>query len=162
MGGNWTVTLTYTWCTYRATVIVYTRMRAPYVNAAWLPGSWFPAWPVQRIGKMAGCAGYRIGDPTVRSEFHARRATTGSTAVPSREQTDRDLIAVQPDIARGQGRRRALFAGRFPGGGWLCFHVPGVIKEVERLERLFELFAETLHQLCHIGSAYQTDPGLKL
>ena len=56
-------------------------------------------------------------------------------------------------------------------GGWrtsfpadtdeLCFHVAGVIKDVERLRLLFELLAETLDQLCRIGSAYQEAPKLK-
>ncbi len=44
----------------------------------------------------------------------------------------------------------------------LCFHVCGIIKDVERLKLLFELFAETLDQLCRIGSAYEEAPKLKL
>jgi len=40
--------------------------------------------------------------------------------------------------------------------------VVGVVKDVARLKQLFELFAETLDQLCRIGSAYEKSPGLKL
>ena len=57
-------------------------------------------------------------------------------------------------------------------GGWgtsfpadtdeLCFYVGGIIKDVKRLRLLFELFAETLDQLCRIGSAYEEAPKLKL
>ncbi|HTS17459.1 MAG TPA: hypothetical protein VMP11_07795 [Verrucomicrobiae bacterium] len=38
----------------------------------------------------------------------------------------------------------------------------GVIKDVERLKRLYDLFAETLDELCRTGSASARDPGVKL
>jgi hypothetical protein len=37
-----------------------------------------------------------------------------------------------------------------------------VIKDLDRLRALFDLFAEVLHQLCVIGSAYESDPGVRL
>ena len=43
----------------------------------------------------------------------------------------------------------------------LHFHVGGIIKDVARLKLLFELFAETLDQLCMIGSAYAEAPKRK-
>ena len=33
-----------------------------------------------------------------------------------------------------------------------------LLKDVERLKLLFELFSETLDQLCRIGSAYEQPP----
>jgi hypothetical protein len=44
----------------------------------------------------------------------------------------------------------------------LRFQVLGVIKEVDGLKALFDLFAEILHRLCRIGSAYEDDPGVAL
>jgi hypothetical protein len=44
----------------------------------------------------------------------------------------------------------------------LRFIVAGVITDIDRLKSLYELFAEALHQLCHIGSAYEDDPQLVL
>jgi hypothetical protein len=44
----------------------------------------------------------------------------------------------------------------------LHFQVVGVIKDVERLKALFDLFATVLDQLCRIGSAYKQEPGLTL
>jgi hypothetical protein len=38
----------------------------------------------------------------------------------------------------------------------------GVIKDVERLRSLFDLFAALLNQLCRIGSAYKQEPGVML
>jgi hypothetical protein len=40
--------------------------------------------------------------------------------------------------------------------------VVGVIKDIERLKLLYELFAETLEQLCRIGAAYEQTPDLTL
>ena len=37
-----------------------------------------------------------------------------------------------------------------------------MIKDVERLKALFDLFAAVLDQLCRIGSAYKQEPGVTL
>jgi hypothetical protein len=73
------------------------------------------------------------------------------------------LISAQPEIH---------FEVKDNHGGWgpdypadvdeLRFHVAGIIKDVERLKLLFELFAETLDELCRIGSAYEGDPKVPL
>ena len=42
------------------------------------------------------------------------------------------------------------------------FQIAGVIKDIERLKALFELFAAVLDQLCRIGSAYKQEPGITL
>ena len=56
-----------------------------------------------------------------------------------------------------------FFRHRFPDGvDELSFHVHGVIKDVDRLRQLFDLFAEVLDELCRIGSAAPDDPGVKL
>jgi hypothetical protein len=44
----------------------------------------------------------------------------------------------------------------------MYFQVTGVIKDVERLKQLFYLFAETPDELCRMGSAYETNPGVSL
>jgi hypothetical protein len=44
----------------------------------------------------------------------------------------------------------------------LHFQVVGVIKDVDRLKSLFDLFAAVLDQLCKIGSAYKQEPGVEL
>jgi len=44
----------------------------------------------------------------------------------------------------------------------LYFRVPGIIKNIERLKDLFEVFSEVLNRLCVIGAAYQSHPGVDL
>jgi hypothetical protein len=52
-----------------------------------------------------------------------------------------------------------MFGQDFPEGvDELHFQVHGVVKDVERLKGMCELFAETLNTLCDIGSAYETRP----
>jgi hypothetical protein len=46
--------------------------------------------------------------------------------------------------------------------GDLYFQVGGVIRDVEALKGLFDLVAEILNTLCHIGSAYDNDPQITL
>jgi hypothetical protein len=55
------------------------------------------------------------------------------------------------------------FGPRFPEDvDELYFQVVGVIKDVERLKALFDLFAAVLDQLCKVGSAYKQEPGVEL
>ena len=44
----------------------------------------------------------------------------------------------------------------------LHFTVVGIIKDIDRLKLLYELFAETLDQLCRMGAAYEKDPEVTL
>ena len=44
----------------------------------------------------------------------------------------------------------------------LHFQVVGVIKDVDRLKALFDLFAAVLDRLVRTGSAYEREPGVSL
>ena len=71
----------------------------------------------------------------------------------------RDLIGAQPTIHLAVKDDEAWFSTHFPAGvDELYFRVGGIIKDVERLKALYQLFAEVLDQLCRIGSAYERDP----
>jgi hypothetical protein len=55
------------------------------------------------------------------------------------------------------------FGADFPEGvDELYFALPGVIKDVDRLKSLFQVFALILHLLCHLDSAYEDDPKILL
>jgi hypothetical protein len=74
----------------------------------------------------------------------------------------RELIAAQPEIHLTVKDDEGWGTGFPADTDELCFHVHGIIKDVERLKLLFDLFAETLDELCRIGSAYEEAPKLKL
>jgi hypothetical protein len=69
----------------------------------------------------------------------------------------------QPKIKLEVKDSEGWFGPRFPDDvDELHFQVVGVIKDVERLKALFELFAAVLDRLCRIGSAYKQEPGVDL
>jgi hypothetical protein len=75
----------------------------------------------------------------------------------------RELISQQPEIYFAVKDDEGFFRSNFPDGvDELYFQVVGIIKDVERLKLLYELFAETLDQLCRIGSANENTPNVSL
>ena len=74
----------------------------------------------------------------------------------------RELIAAQPAIQFSVVDDEGWFRAKFPEGvDELCFTTVGVIKDVARLKLLYDLFSETLDELCRMGSAYAADPGVR-
>jgi hypothetical protein len=75
----------------------------------------------------------------------------------------RDLLEAQPQVLFSVKDNEGFGMARFPEDtDELCFNVVGIIKDLERLKQLFELFSETLDQLCRIGSAYKQAPSVQL
>jgi hypothetical protein len=68
----------------------------------------------------------------------------------------RELISTQPEICFEIRDTDGAWGPEFPPNvDELCYHVRHIIKDVERLKLLFELFTEALDQLCSMGSVYQ-------
>ena len=105
-----------------------------------------------------------IGDAGVRRGLHHQgRPTSRRCGRSCRESEIRELIAGQHDIHFSVKDDEGWFGAQFPEGvDELRFEVTGVIKDIERLKLLYELFAETLDQLCRIGSAYEESPKVEL
>ena len=77
--------------------------------------------------------------------------------------TIRQLIQAQPSITLEVKDDEGWFGEIFPEGvDELHFQVLGIIKEIDRLKALYDLFGEVLNNLCLIGSAYEDEPGVKL
>src|SRR3954454_2800308 len=75
----------------------------------------------------------------------------------------RQMVQDQPKIRLEVKDSEGWFGPKFPENvDELHFQVGGVIKDVERLKVLFDLFAAVLDQLCRIGSAYKQEPGITL
>jgi len=74
----------------------------------------------------------------------------------------RRLIENQQTIRLTVKDDEGWFGTRFPEGvDELYFCVLGIIKDIERLKSLFDLFAEVLDHLCRIGSAYEDERQLR-
>ena len=160
---QWEITLdTYTVHTGKSTII-YTRMRAPYVNRDGFRFNIYRKNIFSGIGKLFGMKDIEIGDAFFDDEFiiqgepeHLVSRLLSNVAV-------RQLIQSQPDIHFQVKDDDGWFKSKFPEGvDELYFEVVGVIKDRERLKNLFDLFASVLDELCRYGSAYETEPKVKL
>ncbi len=154
---EWIVTLdTYTVSTGKSHV-TYTRMRAPYVNRDGFRFTIYRRNLLSDLGKLLGMQDIDVGDP----EFDRDLVIKGNdeSKVLSLFGNPRicQLIQAQPSIHLQVKDDEGWFSASFPEGvDELCFHVVGVIKDIERLKSLYELFAETLgdvdrHRLCRLS-----------
>jgi hypothetical protein len=75
----------------------------------------------------------------------------------------RELIIAQKNVDFQVRDDEGFFHKSFPHGvDELCFVVGGVVKDLDRLKLLYDLFAETLQELCRMGAAYERDPGVEV
>lgn len=161
--GDWTMTLdTYAVSTGKVT-IVYTRMRAPYVNPNAFRFEIYRRTFFSDIGKRFGMQDIEIGDEAFDRDFIIKATDESQIRSLLASPKIRDLIAQQSDIKFSVKDDEGWFGTKFPEGvDELYFVVNGVIKDPERLKLLYELFAETLDELCRIGSAYDGSPNVTL
>lgn len=160
---QWTITLdTYTVSTGKSST-TFTRMRAPYVNPDGFQFTIYRAGFFTELGKMLGMQDIEIGHAPFDSDFVCKGNDPAKVIRLFGNPTVRELVQKQPQICLHVKDDEGWFNDTFPEGvDELHFQVVGVIKDVERLKMLYLLFAEVLNMLCHMGSAYENDPGLEL
>ena len=163
--GQWVVTLdTYTVSTGKSSV-TYTRMRAPYVNPGGFRFNIYRQGFFSHLGKKLGMQDVTVGYPEFDEDFIIKGNDEWKLRQLFANEKIRDLISAQPDIHFSvRDDEEKFWGGRnFPSGvDELYFQVVGVIKDVDRLKLLYDLFSETLDALCRIGAANENDPGVKL
>jgi hypothetical protein len=141
----------------------YTRLRAPYVNKDGFRFTIYRKGIFSGLGKLLGMQDVEVGYPEFDEQFIIKGNDEGRLRALFANDKIRQLVEMQPNIRLTVKDDEGWFGTRFPEGvDELYFSVVGVIKDVERLKSLYYLFAETLHHLCHIGSAYEDDPKLEL
>jgi hypothetical protein len=161
--GEWTVTLDSYTVSAGHSPVTYTRIRAPYVN---LDGFRFTVYRrnlLSGVGKLFGMQDIETGDPDFDRDFVLKSNYDTKAVALFLNEKIRRLIQAQPSIHLAVKDDEGLFGASYPQGvDALVFQVAGIIKDVERLKALYALFAEILNHLCHIGSAYETDPDVAL
>lgn len=160
---DWTITLdTYTVSSGKSSV-TYTRMRAPYVNRDGLQFKIYKAGLFSDLGKFFGMQDIETGFSEFDSEYIIKgndeekiRQLFSNTSIQS-------LITLQPRFCLQVKDDEGWFAKGFPEGvDELYFSVAGVIKDIDLLKALFDLFAEVLDYMCEIGSAYESNPNVSM
>jgi hypothetical protein len=159
--GEWTVTLDTFVVTTGKVTIPFTRMRAPYVNPDGFRFTIYRESVFSEIAKFLGMQDIEVGHEPFDSEFIIKGTNEVNVKLLFSNPKIRELVALQKQIHLSVRDDEGWFGSDFPEGvDELYFAVPGVIKEVERLKNLYDLFAETLDELCRIGSAYEGEPGV--
>lgn len=160
---EWTITLdTYAVSTGK-TVILFTRLRAPYVNPGHFRFTIYRRGFFSELAKWFGMQDVVVGHEDFDRDFIIKGTEEARLRALFDNPKLRELIAAQPEIHFTVKDNEGYWGPDFPADtDELHFHVQGIIKDVERLKLLFELFAETLDQLCHIGSGYENKPNVTL
>ncbi|NND98008.1 MAG: DUF3137 domain-containing protein [Pirellulaceae bacterium] len=141
----------------------YTRMRAPFINKDGLYLKLYRKDFLTGIRSFFGMHDIEIGD----SYFDEQFIIKGNDAVKIRQLLAdpklKQLIDQQPRISLEIKDDEGLFGAAFPEGvDEVVFLAIGVMKDLDHLMSLFQLFAVLLERLVRIDSAYEDDPGVHL
>ncbi|WP_139902770.1 DUF3137 domain-containing protein [Clostridium thermarum] len=161
--GNWIVVLdTYRVSTGKSSV-TYTRMRAPFVNHSNFYFKIYRSGLFSSLGKLLGMEDMEVGYEEFDREFIIKGNSRDKVRQLFSNSKIRSLIQCQPrfslEIRDDEGYFNSYF---LRGVDELYFRVPGIIREVDRLKELYELFGEVLKELCNMGCASGEKPGVNL
>jgi hypothetical protein len=141
-----------------ATKTTYTRLRAPYHSLDRFRFTLYRRGWFSDVAKWLGMQDLEIGDEHFDRDFICKANDAAALRRLLAEPRVRQAIAAQPQVYLTSEPRR-MPADEQGAHFELGFWVPGVIGDVDRLEQLFVLFAETLDRLGEMGSAAQEQPG---
>ncbi len=159
----WTVTLDQYVVSTGEVTIPYTRFRAPFVNPSGFRFRIYRRSRLSGLGKMMGVQDLEIGDAAFDEAFIIQGNDDAKVRRLFASRRIRELVAAQPEIEFSVKDDEGWFGPKFPEGvDELHFLAHGILKDVERLKQVYELFAEVLDELCRMGAAYETDPHVSL
>jgi len=140
-----------------------TRLRAPYINPEGFRFTLHRKGFFSDLGKLLGMQDIEVGDPEFDEAFIIKGNDESKVRDLFANPKIRQMIQAQPKIRLRVKDSEGWFGPKFPENvDELHFQVVGVIKDIDRLKSLFDLFASMLDQLCKIGSAYKQDAGVEL
>jgi len=157
--GEWTLTLD----TYNANKTVFTRLRAPYINADGFLFTVYPAGFFSNLGAFLGLEDISTGDPSFDEEYVLKGNDPEKVKRFFSDDALKAMIRFQTRLHITVKDDEGWFGKLFPENvDELYFHRQGVMKDLDELRALYDLFSHTLHRLCHLGSAYENDPGVRI
>ncbi|MBI1853544.1 MAG: DUF3137 domain-containing protein [Planctomycetes bacterium] len=160
--GEWTVTLDVFVVSTGKSSHPFTRLRAPYVNRDGFRFEIYRKTIFSGLGKRFGMQDIEVGDSELDDAFIFKGNDEAKVRTLLQSAQIRQLLRAQPAVHFQVKDDEGWFGPQFPEGvDELHFQIHGIVKDVNRLKGMFDLFAETLHQLCVMGSAYEKDPGVR-
>lgn len=161
---DWIVTLdTYT-VSAGKTHVEYTRLRTPFVSRDGLRFLVYRKSFFSDLGKKLGMQDIEVGHSVHFDEdFIIKGNDESKVRALFANPEIRRLLDEQPEIRLEIKDKDGSFRNVLPENvDELHVQIHGVIKDVGRLKRLFDLFAEVLDELSRMGSASEADPGVRL
>ena len=160
---DWTLTLDSYAVSTGKTTIVYTRMRAPFVNPSEFRFLVYRKSIFSGMGKFFGMQDIEVGHSPFDEDFIVQATDEDKIRLLLQAPKLRELMTAQKEINFGVKDDEGWFGSKFPDGvDELHFVRTGIIKDVDRLKQLYELFAETLDELCRIGAASDDPADVRL
>jgi hypothetical protein len=155
--GEWTITLD---CYYNAaTKTTYTRLSVPYTNPDAFHFTIYRPSVFTELGKRLGMQDIEVEHAEFDQDFVIKGNDESEVRALFANRELREQLSAQKDVHLSIESGSSWFNRSLPPRtDRLVFQVPGVIKDMERLEKLFALMAVTIDQLCDIGSAYALRP----
>jgi len=147
---------------YRSEVL-YTRLRAPYVNPDGFRFNIYHETVFSGIAHLFGGQDVTTGFDEFDHMFVVKATDEDKVRRLCAGKKLRELVKTEPHLHLFVRNSGDWFADRFPEGvDELVLEVEGEVTDLDRLKRLYAIFAQTLHRLCRIGSAYEDDPHVEL
>lgn len=160
---HWTITLDIFHVHTGKVPIPFTRLRAAYVNPDQFRFRVTRRGLFSSIGKLLGLQDVEVGHPDFDHDFIIKGNSQDKLRALFANERLRSLLMAQPDVHFEVQDDEGWLGPDYPANtDALNFLVKGTVTDVDRLKSLFELFSVTLDQLCVIGSAYETEPSIKL
>lgn len=160
---EWTVTLDLYRTSSSHHDITYTRLRAPYINKDGFRFRIYKAGLFSTLEKLFGLQDIKVGSPVLDDHYIVQGNDEAKVKALFFSKRICRLIDVLPSIYLEVRDDDGWFSDTFPEGvDELYCLVEGEIANIDQLKTLYNLFAEVLHHLCHLGSAYENDPELEL
>jgi hypothetical protein len=158
----WTITLdTYTVSAGQHSHITYTRIRAPYRNSSQFRFKIYRKTIFSALGKLLGMQDVPVDHPEIAQTFVVK----GSDEMRVRELLDdaplRELLVRSMSGVLQVNDKEGWFGPKYPADSdLLYFQVQGVVKDLDQLLNLVDLFALCLDRLVEIGAAEREHPGV--
>lgn len=161
--GQWTFTLDTYVVPAGKTIIMFTRLRAPYINPEGFRFHIYRRGFFTELGKKLGMQDIEIGAEPFDHDFVIKSNNEERVKMLLADPELRRQLSALPEVSLEVRDSEGWFGPSFPDDvDELYFNVAGIIKDVTVLQGLFELFATTLDRLCEIGSAYADDPEVQV
>ena len=159
----WTITLdTFAVHTGKAT-IPFTRMRAPFMSKDNFRFKLERRNFLSPIADFFGRKSLSTGFPEFDKHFVIAGKDDYKLKKLFANEAIRELVLNQKDIHLEIKDDEGWGGSKFPSDAdELYLQLPGVVKDIQRLESAFRLFTEILNQLVEIGSAYDRSPNVTL